>query len=97
MVQVEQHLDLEHQQVVELLEQMVKPEEPEVLEELQPRYLCDCSRERMEKALIALGRKELTAIIEEEHEIDMDCHFCNKRRHFTEQDLRTLLEQATRR
>ena len=33
MVQVEQHLDLEHQQVVELLEQMVKPEEPEVLEE----------------------------------------------------------------
>ena len=40
---------------------------------------------------------ELTSIIEEEHEIDMDCHFCNKRRHFTEQDLRQLLEHASNR
>lgn len=77
------------------LPQLLMHLEPEVLDELHPRYLCDCSRERMEKALIALGRQELTAIINEEHEIDMDCHFCNKRRHFTEQDLRTLLEQAS--
>lgn len=79
------------------LPQLLMHLEPEVLEELHPRYLCDCSRERMEKALIALGRDELTAIINEEHEIDMDCHFCNKHRHFTEQDLRDLLESATNR
>lgn len=79
------------------LPQLLMHLEPEVLEELHPRYLCDCSRERMEKALIALGRDELTAIINEEHEIDMDCHFCNKRRHFTEKDLRDLLESATNR
>ena len=79
------------------LPQLLMHLEPEVLDTLHPRYLCDCSRERMERALIALGRQELTSIIEEEHEIDMDCHFCNKRRHFTEQDLRRLLEHASNR
>ena len=79
------------------LPQLLMHLEPEVLDTLHPRYLCDCSRERMERALIALGRQELTSIIEEEHEIDMDCHFCNKRRHFTEQDLRQLLEHASNR
>lgn len=60
------------------------------------RYQCDCSREKMEKALIALGRYELRQMIEEDGGAELTCHFCRTAHKFTKQDLENLLEQATR-
>ena len=60
------------------------------------RYRCDCSREKMEKALIALGREELTSLMEEDGGAEMTCHFCRAVRRFTREDLRELLERAGR-
>ncbi len=60
------------------------------------RCQCDCSREKMEKALIALGRKELVQIIEEDGGAELTCHFCRTAHSFTKQDLVSLLERATR-
>ena len=59
-------------------------------------YQCDCSREKMEKALIALGRKELTQLIDEDGGAELTCHFCRTAHSFTKQDLVSLLERATR-
>ena len=59
-------------------------------------YQCDCSRDKMEKALIALGRKELTQLIDEDGSAELTCHFCRAAHHFTRQDLTDLLERATR-
>ena len=56
---------------------------------------CDCSREKMEKALIALGRKELRQMIDEDGGAELTCHFCRAAHHFTRQDLTDLLERAT--
>ena len=50
----------------------------------------------MEKALIALGRKELNQLIEEDGGAELTCHFCRTAHHFTKQDLTDLLERATR-
>ena len=59
-------------------------------------YQCDCSREKMEKALIALGRSELKQLIEEDGGAELTCHFCRTAHRFTRQDLTELLERATK-
>ncbi len=69
--------------------------EPEVLERRDTRYACDCSRARVERALITLGRDELNDMIEKQHGAQVDCHFCNKRYAFTEDELKALLAAAT--
>ncbi|NLF28154.1 MAG: Hsp33 family molecular chaperone HslO [Clostridiales bacterium] len=68
--------------------------EPEVLKEIRPRYLCDCSKERVERALISLGREEMDDMIREQHGCEVDCHFCDRRYRFTEGELKALLEYA---
>ena len=60
-------------------------------------YRCDCSRERVERALISLGREELEDMIREQHGAQVDCHFCNKRYRLSEADLRQMLARATNR
>ena len=60
------------------------------------RYQCDCSREKMEKALIALGRAELEALIREDHGAELTCHFCRTAHRFTGPELESLLARATR-
>jgi molecular chaperone Hsp33 len=69
--------------------------EPEILEARMPKYVCDCSRERIERMLITLGSDELDDMIKTQHGAQVDCHFCNKRYEFSEDDLKILLEAAT--
>lgn len=59
-------------------------------------YQCDCSRDRMEKALIALGRQELQQLIDEDGDAELTCHFCRTAHRFSRQDLIDLLERASR-
>ena len=59
-------------------------------------YQCDCSREKMEKALIALGRSELEQMINEDGGAELTCHFCRTAHQFTRQDLTELLERASK-
>lgn len=64
------------------------------LEDREPEYCCDCSRERLEQVLITLGEKDLQEMIDEDHGAEMTCRFCNKKYQFSEQDLRKLLLSA---
>ena len=80
-----------------LMEKWFDGLKPVVLETQDWQYRCPCSRERMEKSLIALGRDELTRMIQDEQEgAELTCHFCKKTERFTQQDLERLLRQATR-
>ena len=65
--------------------------------EREPQYRCDCSRERIERALISTGFEELSGMIEEDHGAEVTCRFCDKIYQFTEEDLRGLLESASAR
>ncbi|MDO7908592.1 Hsp33 family molecular chaperone HslO [Paenibacillus sp. JX-17] len=67
----------------------------QVMDSMDIRFVCQCSRERVEATLISLGQKELEDLIEEEGEAEVVCHFCNEAYHFNKEDLQTLLEQAT--
>lgn len=58
-----------------------------------PKYKCNCSKEKIEKSLIALGEKELNDIIEKDKKAELICHFCNKKYLFTEEELRKLVKK----
>ena len=68
--------------------------EPKVLERSPVRYKCTCSRERMEKALISMGRADLESLILEDEGAELSCHFCHRKHFFTTEDLRVLLSRA---
>ena len=67
---------------------------PVILERNPIRYHCSCSRERMEKALISLGRKDLLSLIEEGQGAEISCHFCHSRHFFSTEDLQDMLRRA---
>ena len=69
--------------------------EPRLEGRQELHYRCDCSRERMERALAALGREELTDILNTDGYVTLTCHFCRTSRVFDENDLRRLLEEGS--
>ena len=66
----------------------------EVLQQTAPALLCDCSRERIERALLSMGEGELRDMIAEQHGAQVSCHFCNKTYDFTEHELLELIREA---
>ena len=92
--------DAENQEASErlaaLLQEIFKdvPEEyqPEILAEREIRWECDCSRERIESALLTIGRRDLTEIIEEDGEAELQCQFCCKKYHFNKDELVEILD-----
>lgn len=65
-----------------------------IYEKIDVDYVCDCSRERVERALIALGRDELLRLKNEDKHIQMQCHFCDKTYEFDENEIESLIESA---
>lgn len=61
---------------------------------LPVQFHCNCSRERVEKALISIGKKELTDMIAEGKPIEVKCHFCNRSFEFAVKELENLLDRA---
>lgn len=55
---------------------------PEILDETPVRFCCDCSRERIEKALISIGPEEMDDIINTDGKAELTCHFCGKKYNF---------------
>ena len=64
------------------------------LEDMFPRYCCDCSRERVERAVLSIGEKEIRDMIAEDGSAEIVCRFCNKKYVFDRDDLTRLLEEA---
>lgn len=75
------------------VQQLIGHLQPVELERSTPAYACDCSRERVERALISLGVEELRAMVREQHGATVACHFCNKKQRFTEADLLSLIDR----
>ena len=60
----------------------------EILEnDLDVLYKCDCSREKIKRGILSLGKEEISKILKEDGKIEAQCHFCHKKYLFTEKDL----------
>lgn len=68
--------------------------EPNVMDRLDASYLCDCTQERVETALISVGKEELNAMADEQETSEVCCHFCGKKYIFTSDDVRKLARKA---
>ena len=66
----------------------------QIIDKVPTEYYCGCSRERVEKALLAIGKKDNKKILEEDKKAELSCHFCNKVYNFDENDLKRLLAEA---
>ena len=77
----------------DILKEALNGFEVEVLYEQEISYKCNCDKERVTKALVSLGREELTSMAEELPEIKVDCHFCDKIYTFTKDELKSLLKK----
>lgn len=59
-------------------------------------FRCNCSKERVSRALLSLGKNELTKLIDEEKPVEVNCHFCNSDYSFDKNELMTMLREAKR-
>ncbi len=76
---------------VDLLAQVLGPLGLEVLESQPVEYRCNCSRERVERALLSMGSAELRSLIEEQGQAELHCQFCDRVYHFSREELEGLL------
>ena len=76
----------------EYLKDILGDIEFDIFDETDVSYHCDCSRKRVEKALVSLGEKELSEMVNDGKSIDVSCQFCDKVYTFTPEDLKNLLK-----
>lgn len=77
-----------------LLEKVLDGFDIEINDRMDTKFYCNCSKERVEKALISIGRKELNELIQEGKEVEMNCHFCNTNYVFSVEELKEILRRC---
>jgi len=77
--------------IEEILEYIFDGMDLKILDSIKPEYKCDCSKERVEKALISIGKETLQEIYDDEKTEEIVCNFCNKKYEFTNKEIGELL------
>lgn len=78
----------------EMMEQLLGDMDMKVYGTMPTRFHCNCSKERVEQAVISVGRKEIQSMIDEGKPIEVNCHFCNTNYEYTVDDLKRMLKEA---
>lgn len=66
----------------------------EITDTMPTQFYCNCDKKRVEKAIISIGKKEITDMIDEGEDIEVNCHFCNTQYQFSVEELKKLLNKA---
>ena len=90
--------------VTEMLEQGMTPEEIlnhilgdmnlEILDTVPTEFYCNCSKDRVSKAVMSIGAEELQKMIDDDKPIEVNCHFCNSHYKFSVDELKEMYEKA---
>ena len=78
--------------IEEILEFIFEGMDLKILDSINPEYKCDCSRERVEKALISIGKDDLQELYDDGKSEEIVCNFCNKKYEFTHEDIGEILK-----
>ena len=78
----------------QMLEQVLEGLDLEITDTMPAQFYCNCSKKRIEKAIISIGKKEIQEMIDEGKEIEVKCHFCNTAYKYSVDELKELLKQA---
>lgn len=77
--------------IEEIIEFIFDGMDLKILEEVEPEFKCNCSRDKVEKAFISIGEKDLREIAEDGKDEELKCHFCNSSYVFTAEDIKNIL------
>ena len=75
-----------------MLEVLLSGMDLEITDTLPVEFSCNCSKDRVRKALISIGREELQSMIDDGETIEVNCHFCNKNYNFTVDELKQMIQ-----
>lgn len=75
----------------DILRQVLSGFDLDITDTIPTQYCCNCSKERVSKALISVGRAELKSMIDDGKEIEVNCHFCNTNYIFSVEELKEML------
>ena len=78
----------------QILETVLEGMDVEITDTMPTKFQCNCSKSRVEKALISIGRKDIQEMIDDGKEIEMHCHFCNTSYPFTVEELKEILKKS---
>ncbi len=78
----------------EILGMLLEGLDMKILDKVPTEFYCNCTKERVEKALISIGKEELEKISKDDKKANLHCHFCGKEYDFTEEEINRLLEEA---
>lgn len=76
----------------EILEDVLGEFGLEIMERTPAQFHCDCSKEKVSKAIISLGKKEIQSMIDDGKTIEVNCHFCNTHYNFEIDELKEMLK-----
>ena len=80
----------------QMLERVLEGLDIEITDTIPANFSCNCSHERIEKAIISIGKKDIQSLIEEGKEVEVKCHFCNTAYKFSVEELKEILKHAKR-
>lgn len=66
----------------------------EITDTIPAQFYCNCSKERVEKAVASIGRKDIQEMIDEGEDIEVKCHFCNSAYNYTIEDLKQIIKRS---
>lgn len=78
----------------EMLSQVLEGLDLEITDTMPAKFSCNCSKERIEKAIISVGKKEIQSMINDGKEIEVKCHFCNTAYTYSVEELKELLKKS---
>lgn len=80
----------------QMLEIILEGLDMEVLETVPTQFYCNCSKERVKKAVISVGKKDIQDMINDKEEIEVNCHFCNRNYNYSVEELEVMLKYAVK-
>ena len=78
----------------QLLEELLGNLGLEITDTMPTRFYCNCSKERVEQAVVSIGRKEIQEMIDEGKDIEVKCHFCNTGYTYTIEELKDIIKRS---
>lgn len=78
----------------QLLEELLGDLGLEITDTIPTKFYCNCSKERVEKAVASIGKKDIQEMIDEDKDIEVKCHFCNTAYNYTVDELREILKRS---
>lgn len=79
-----------------MLDKVLEGLDVEITDVMDTAFVCDCSHDKIEKAIISIGKKDIQEMIDEGKDIEVKCHFCNTAYKFNVEELKDILKHARR-